>query len=202
MQVAQGDLAGALKSYRDSLAIIDAAGAIRSRQRRLAARSVGVVRQDRRRAAGAGRPCGCAEVLPRQPRHHCRGWRNPIPATPTGSAICRCRTRRSATCRRRRATLRRAQVLPRRPRHPSGWRNPIPATPAGSAISRVVRQGRRRADGAGRPCGALESYRDSLAISERLAQSDPGNAVWQRDLRCPTSEVGDVQVAQGDLQAR
>ena len=29
---------------------------------------------------------------------------------------------------------------------------------------------------------ALKSYRDSLAIAERLAQSDPGNAGWQRDL--------------------
>jgi hypothetical protein len=30
--------------------------------------------------------------------------------------------------------------------------------------------------------GALTSYRDSLAIAERLAQSDPDNAGWQRDL--------------------
>ena len=30
--------------------------------------------------------------------------------------------------------------------------------------------------------GALQSYRDSLAIRERLAKSDPGNAGWQRDL--------------------
>jgi tetratricopeptide (TPR) repeat protein len=29
---------------------------------------------------------------------------------------------------------------------------------------------------------ALKSFRDSLAIAERLAQSDPGNAGWQRDL--------------------
>jgi predicted negative regulator of RcsB-dependent stress response len=45
VQVAQGDLAGALKSYRDSLAIAERP--IRSRQRRLAARSVGVVCQAR-----------------------------------------------------------------------------------------------------------------------------------------------------------
>jgi tetratricopeptide (TPR) repeat protein len=30
--------------------------------------------------------------------------------------------------------------------------------------------------------GALKSYRDSLAIADRLAKSDPGNAGWQRDL--------------------
>ena len=29
---------------------------------------------------------------------------------------------------------------------------------------------------------ALKSYSDSLAIFERLAQSDPGNTGWQRDL--------------------
>src|SRR5205823_2686935 len=30
--------------------------------------------------------------------------------------------------------------------------------------------------------GALKFYSDSLAIPERLAKSDPGNAEWQRDL--------------------
>jgi hypothetical protein len=30
--------------------------------------------------------------------------------------------------------------------------------------------------------GALESYRASMAIAERLAKSDPNNAGWQRDL--------------------
>ena len=35
------------------------------------------------------------------------GWRRPIPATRAGSAICRCRTTRSATCWWRRATCRR-----------------------------------------------------------------------------------------------
>ena len=29
---------------------------------------------------------------------------------------------------------------------------------------------------------ALDSYRASLAIAERLAQADPGNAGWQRDV--------------------
>ena len=47
--------------------------------------------------------------------------------------------------------------------------------------------------------GALKSYRDGLAISDRLAKSDPGNAGWQRDLSVSYDKVGDVQVAQGDL---
>ena len=47
--------------------------------------------------------------------------------------------------------------------------------------------------------GALKSYRDSLAIRDRLTQSDPGNAGWQRDLSVSYNKVGNVQVDQGDL---
>jgi hypothetical protein len=48
---------------------------------------------------------------------------------------------------------------------------------------------------------ALQSYRDSLAIRDRLAKSDPGNAGWQRDLSVSFNNVGDVQQAQGNLPA-
>ena len=48
---------------------------------------------------------------------------------------------------------------------------------------------------------ALTSYRASLAIAERLAKADPGNAEWQRDLSVSHERIGDVQVAQGDLPA-
>jgi tetratricopeptide (TPR) repeat protein len=51
----------------------------------------------------------------------------------------------------------------------------------------------------GNLAAALIAYRDSLAIIGRLAQSDPGNAGWQRDLSVSYESVGDVQVAQGDL---
>jgi tetratricopeptide (TPR) repeat protein len=47
--------------------------------------------------------------------------------------------------------------------------------------------------------GALESYRRSHAIRERLAKSDPGNAGWQRDLSVSLDKVGDMQRAQGNL---
>ncbi len=47
--------------------------------------------------------------------------------------------------------------------------------------------------------GALKSFSDSLAIADRLAQSDPGNAGWRRDLSVSYEKIGDVQVAQGDL---
>jgi Flp pilus assembly protein TadD len=42
-------------------------------------------------------------------------------------------------------------------------------------------------------------YRLALAIFNRLAQADPGNAGWQRDLSVSYEKVGDVLVAQGNL---
>ena len=42
-------------------------------------------------------------------------------------------------------------------------------------------------------------YRLALAIFDRLAQADPGNAGWQRDLSVSYEKVGDVLVAQGNL---
>ncbi len=47
--------------------------------------------------------------------------------------------------------------------------------------------------------GALKSYNDGLAIIDRLAKSDSGNAGWQHDLAASYNRIGDVQVAQGDL---
>ena len=47
--------------------------------------------------------------------------------------------------------------------------------------------------------GALKSFSDGLAIRDRLAKSDPGNAGWQRDLSVSFDRIGDVQVARGDL---
>jgi tetratricopeptide (TPR) repeat protein len=47
--------------------------------------------------------------------------------------------------------------------------------------------------------GALQAYRDGLAISERLARADATNAGWQRDLSVSRYKVGDVLQAQGDL---
>jgi tetratricopeptide (TPR) repeat protein len=46
---------------------------------------------------------------------------------------------------------------------------------------------------------AMTSYRDNLAIRDRLAQSDPGNAQQQRDLYASHTFVGNVKEAQGDL---
>ena len=46
--------------------------------------------------------------------------------------------------------------------------------------------------------GALAAYQDDLAIAERLAAQDPGNAQWQGDLSISYERIGDVLLAQGD----
>jgi tetratricopeptide (TPR) repeat protein len=47
--------------------------------------------------------------------------------------------------------------------------------------------------------GALEAYRNCLAIRQSLAVADPGNAGWQRDLSVNREKIGDVLVAEGDV---
>ena len=41
---------------------------------------------------------------------------------------------------------------------------------------------------------ALKSYRDGLAIRDRLAKADPGNAGWQRDLSVSYAKVADAHL--------
>ena len=153
VQLAQGDIAGALKSYHDNLAIIDRLTSIQSRQHPMAARSGGGVEQGRRRAGGARRPCRCARSPTARTSLSWTGWRRSNPDNAVGSVVYR----------------------------------------------RFVQQDRRRADGAGRPCGRDESYRESLAIIDRLATSDLSNTTWQRDMSVSYDKIGDVQMAQGDL---
>ena len=51
----------------------------------------------------------------------------------------------------------------------------------------------------GKLAEALKSFKDGLAIGDRLAKADPNNAGWQRDLSVSYDKVGDVLVAQGNL---
>ena len=46
--------------------------------------------------------------------------------------------------------------------------------------------------------GALNSYRDGLAIADRLAKSDPGNAGWQRDVAVSHAKVADALKEMGN----
>ena len=47
---------------------------------------------------------------------------------------------------------------------------------------------------------ALKSYSDSLAISERLAESDPGNAGRQRDVSVSFAKFADAHKQLGDKE--
>ena len=51
-------------------------------------------------------------------------------------------------------------------------------------------------------CRGAEILPDSLAIRDRLAKSDPGNAGWQRDLSVSLDKVGDVQWRRATWPAR
>ena len=89
--------------------------------------------------------------------------------------------------------------LPRDPRTPGASRPGqcrLAARPVG-----LARQDRRCAGRQGNLTAALESYQASLAIRERLARADPGNAGWQRDLSVSHEKIGDVLRAQGNLTA-
>jgi hypothetical protein len=44
---------------------------------------------------------------------------------------------------------------------------------------------------------ALTSYQASLAIAERLAKADPGNAGWHRDLALSYGRVAVIEMRQG-----
>ena len=154
MQVAQGDLAGALASYRDSLAISE----------RLAKSDPGnagwqhdlAVSYDRIGdvLVGARRPCGRAEVLP-------------ATASPSFDRL--------------------AKSDPGN----AGWQRDLSVSYEKIGDVQVAQ---------GDLAGALQSYRDSLAIRDQLAKSDPNNAGWQqrscRDLRetCQSSIVAPMIV--------
>ncbi|MFM1815460.1 MAG: hypothetical protein RLZ98_2155 [Pseudomonadota bacterium] len=53
----------------------------------------------------------------------------------------------------------------------------------------------------GRLDAAAKDAKESLAIRQRLAAADPGNAGWQRDLSVTHNKIGDVLAAQGNLPA-
>ena len=149
--VAQGDLAGALTPTATA-SRSEPPGEIRSRQRRLAARSLGVVQE-----------VGDVQVAQGDLAGALNSYRDSL-------AI--------------------ADRLAQSDPGNAGWRRDLSVSYKKIGDVQVAQ---------GDLAGALKSFRDSLAIADRLAQSDPGNAGWQRDLSVSYNKIGDVQVAQGDL---
>ena len=98
----------------------------------------------------------------------------------------------------------RRPALPRRPGHrASGWPPPTPATPDTSATCRsaTTSSGSWRSRPGTRP-PPNQHYRAALAIAERLAAADPGNAEYQRDLSISHNRLGELAVAAGDRPPR
>ncbi len=79
---------------------------------------------------------------------------------------------------------------------------PIRVTPDGRGISRspTISVGDVLMEQGNLP-EALKSYQRSLAIADRLAKADPGNAGWQRDVYASLWYVADVKISQGDLNS-
>ena len=139
----------------------------------------------------------------------------PAPQTQRRFSLCRraCRQEAAPSARRARdkppapwsSRLRRppASGEIRRRHQPRVARLPLSLRPAsershylflrGSGARGKVEQGDLAA--------ALRSYQASHDIFARLAEADPGNAGWQRDLSVSHNKIGDVQRAQGDLAA-
>ena len=84
-------------------------------------------------------------------------------------------------------------------RSAGGWPSSTPATPAGSGTGGGAQPHRRRAGVAGHLAEAEASFEEYLAICRRLAELDPSNAGWQRDLAVAHSRVGGVHGARGRL---
>jgi hypothetical protein len=82
--------------------------------------------------------------------------------------------------------------------------NPMPATPGGSAICRscATASATCRSRRATWPAGGLKSCNDNLAIRDRLAKSDPGNAGWQRHLSISYAKLASIlRKKGGDIAA-
>ena len=116
VQKAQGDLVGALQSYRASLAIrqkltkSDPGNGDWQSKLSASYERVGDAQFAQGDLTAACNPSAMLSPFP-------IGWRSPIPPTTAGNMIWRCFTNASLTGRRCKATLRRAQIISRRPRY-------------------------------------------------------------------------------------
>ena len=203
LAVAAGDLTAARDAYNASLTITqrlaDADPGNAGWQRDLSVSH----EQDRRPGRRRRRPDRRPRRLHRLPQH------------PPAAGRRRPRQRRLATRpvrqprqdrrpgRRRRRPDRRPRRLQRRPHHrpAAGRRRPrqrrLATRPRPSATTKLG----DLAVAAGDLTAARDAYTAALTIAQRLADADPGNAGWQRDLSVSHDKLGDLAVAAGDLTA-
>ena len=200
VQVAQGDLGGALKSYRDSLMIIDRlarsdpGNADWQRDLSVSYDKIGDVQVAQGDLAGALKSyrdsLAIADRLAQSDPGNA-GWRRDLSVSYDKIGDVQvAQGDLAGALKSYRDSLAIGDRLAQSDPGNAGWRRDLSVSYDRIGDVQVAH---------GDLAGALDSYRDSLAIRDRLAQSDPGNAGWRRDLSVSYEKIGDVQVAQGDL---
>jgi tetratricopeptide (TPR) repeat protein len=196
----QGDLAGALKSYRDGLAIADRLATSDSgdagwqRDLSVSFDYVGDVLREQGDLAGALKSyrdsLGIRERLATSDPGN-TGWQRDLSVSfnKVGDVQVT-QGDLAAALKSYRDSLGIRDRLAKSDPGDAGWQRDLSVS--FEKVGDVLRE-------QGDLAGALKSYRDSLAIRDRLATSDPGNAGWQRDLSVSFNKVGDVLREQGDL---
>ena len=130
------------------------------------------------------------------------GWSRPIPATPAGSAIFRCRYGKVGKLLAGSRQSRRGDyVLSWQHRHQRAAHQGVPQQ---SAIWHVplgvLREYRRRAAHASQSRrGAVSSFAKARDIREWLAKAEPNNPRQQSQLSVSYEDIGDMLLAQGDI---
>jgi tetratricopeptide (TPR) repeat protein len=200
VRVAQGDLAGALTSYRDGLMIIDRLAKSDSgntdyqRELSVAYEKIGDVQREQSDLAGALKSYRDSfEIIDRLTKSDPgnTGWQRHISVSYSKIGDVQvAQGDLAGALKSYEADLAIAGPLAQSDPGHAGWQRDLSVS-YGTIGDVQVAQGDL--------AGALKSYRDSLAIRDRLAKSDPGNAGWQRDLSVSYIQIGDVQIAQGDL---
>ena len=201
MLLAAGRREEALAEYNRSFAITSQTRRLRSRQYRVAARSVARTCPARRRA---GRRRASAKMRWRNIARASRSYRNlppSIPATPIGSAGWPSATARSAICCwRRGGTRRRWRNIAGATSSANSLPPPIPATRSGSATCRSTTAGSAIYC---RAAGRHEERWRNIAEGPRHPTRNsppaiPRNTQWQRDLwDSATNKIGDVLLKKG-----
>ena len=200
VQAARGDLAGALKSYRDSLAIIerlvqsDPGNVSRQHDLSVSYIKVGDVLRAQGDLAGALKSYRESLAIFEQLAQSDPGisfWQRELSVSYERiGGVQEAQGDLAGALKSYRDNLAIAERLAQSDRGNAGGQRDL-------SVSYIAVGGVQQAQGD--LASALKSYQAALAIVERLTQSDPGNSLWQHDLSLVYSRVGDVQRTQGDL---
>jgi tetratricopeptide (TPR) repeat protein len=200
VHAAHGDLAGALKSYRDGLAIIgrlaqsDPGNA--SRQHDLAVSSIKVgdaLRAQGDLAAALQSYRDSLAIFERlaQSDPGVSFWQRELSVSyERVGDVQEAQGDLSGALKSFRDNLAIAQRLAQSDPGNAGWQRDLSVSYM--AVGGVQQQ-------QGDLAGALQSYQADLAIAQRLAQADPDNSLWQHDLALMYGRIADVRSAQNDL---